>query len=89
MIFIANIACSYYFEKRRAFATGLAISGSGVGVAILPIVSSYLLINHGWQWVFFMFGGNIFFHGFFPAKFTENLILLYLPSVQTRVYDFL
>ena len=63
---------AFYFEKRRALATGLAISGSGVGVAILPILSSALLLKFGWQGVFFMFGGNIFFF-----KHTRIYIYIY------------
>ena len=33
----AMIICGFYFEKRRAFATGVAVCGSGIGMFILHL----------------------------------------------------
>lgn len=33
------IAVGYYFERKRAIATGLAVSGSGVGTIIVPVLA--------------------------------------------------
>ena len=39
----AIVSVGYYFEKKRAFATGLAVCGSGVGTFILPPLIEFLL----------------------------------------------
>lgn len=38
-----------YFEKRRAFATGIAVCGSGIGTAILSPLFQYLIELMGWK----------------------------------------
>ena len=50
-----NIVSSYYFENQRAIATGIAMCGSGVGVAIISPLANYLNINFGAQSVFVAF----------------------------------
>ena len=40
---------TYYFEKRRAFATGLAVCGSGIGTFIFAPVSKMLVDEYGWK----------------------------------------
>ena len=50
-----NIVSSYYFEKQRAIATGIAMCGSGVGVASISTLANYLNINFGAQSVFASF----------------------------------
>jgi MFS family permease len=53
-----GIGCSYvpvlgvvqrWFIKRRAFASGLAVSGIGVGTLILPPLSALLIDTIGWR----------------------------------------
>ncbi|XP_069108019.1 monocarboxylate transporter 12-like [Argopecten irradians] len=38
-----------YFEKRRALATGIAVSGSGVGALVMAPTIEFLLELYGWQ----------------------------------------
>lgn len=45
----AIVSVTYYFEKRRAFATGLAVCGSGVGTFMFAPISEYLVESYGWQ----------------------------------------
>lgn len=45
----AIVAVSFYFEKRRSLATGLAVCGSGVGTFIFAPVTQLLLDEYGWQ----------------------------------------
>lgn len=40
---------AYWFEKRRAFTTGIAVMGSGVGVFIFPPLYKHLLDIHDWK----------------------------------------
>ena len=44
MIYLpAIVAVGYYFESKRAVATGIAVAGSGVGTIILPMVCEYFV----------------------------------------------
>ena len=38
-----------YFEKRRAFATGIAVCGSGIGTAIMSPLIEYIINLYGWK----------------------------------------
>uniref|UniRef100_A0A915MCA6 Major facilitator superfamily (MFS) profile domain-containing protein n=1 Tax=Meloidogyne javanica TaxID=6303 RepID=A0A915MCA6_MELJA len=39
----AIVIVSQYFEAKRALATGIAVSGSGVGTFLIPLLSKYLI----------------------------------------------
>ena len=43
------IICGFYFEKRRAFATGVAVCGSGIGMFIFAPLCEMLLNVYGWK----------------------------------------
>ncbi|XP_067949510.1 monocarboxylate transporter 12-like [Watersipora subatra] len=45
----AIVIVSYYFEKRRALATGLACCGSGFGTFIFAPLSELLVKHFGWK----------------------------------------
>lgn len=45
----AIVIVSYYFEKRRALATGLACCGSGLGTFIFAPLSGLLVEEFGWK----------------------------------------
>lgn len=45
----AIVSVGYYFEDRRALATGLAVSGSGLGAFIFNPFSKYLIDEFGWR----------------------------------------
>lgn len=45
----AVMVVSRYFVKRRAFATGIAVAGSGVGTLVFGAVSDYLISRVGWR----------------------------------------
>jgi predicted MFS family arabinose efflux permease len=40
---------SSYFDKRRGIAIGIAVSGTGVGTALLPQYAQWLITNMGWR----------------------------------------
>ncbi|XP_060074291.1 monocarboxylate transporter 12-like, partial [Ylistrum balloti] len=40
---------SYYFSRRRALATGIAVCGSGIGGFVFPQLGVLLLEAYGWQ----------------------------------------
>ncbi|KAJ8309968.1 hypothetical protein KUTeg_011833 [Tegillarca granosa] len=45
----AIVSVGYYFEKKRSFATGLAVCGSGLGTFIFAPLSKYLVDEYQWQ----------------------------------------
>ncbi|MDO8637464.1 MAG: MFS transporter [Dehalococcoidia bacterium] len=45
-----------WFQTRRGLATGIALSGGGVGTILFPIVGNKLIEGFGWQTAFLAFG---------------------------------
>ncbi|XP_074652406.1 monocarboxylate transporter 12-like [Tubulanus polymorphus] len=43
------VMVGFYFEKRRALATGIAVCGSGIGVFIFAPLVKYLLDEYNWK----------------------------------------
>ena len=43
------VVVNQYFEKRRSFAIGLSVCGSGVGTFVMPTLVRYLLDQYGWR----------------------------------------
>lgn len=58
----AVVSVGYYFDKRRALATGIVCSGSGAGTFILAPFASFLLIQLGdWRGAMKVFAGLCLF----------------------------
>lgn len=50
LCFVAAIVIvSFYFDKRRSFATGLAVCGSGIGTFVFAPFTRYLLDKYHWR----------------------------------------
>ena len=45
----AIVAVSFYFEKRRSLATGIAVCGSGIGTFIFAPLTNSLLAEYSWK----------------------------------------
>jgi MFS family permease len=43
---------SAHFDRNRGIAIGIAVSGTGIGVALLPQYAQWLITNHGWRVAF-------------------------------------
>lgn len=61
-----GVGCSYvpvmgvvqrWFVKRRGFASGLAVSGIGVGTLVMPPLASVLIDAAGWRNAYLILGG--------------------------------
>lgn len=58
LIYLPAIVCvAQYFEKKRSFATGLAVCGSGFGTFVLAPVCKLLIEEYGWQGAMLLLGG--------------------------------
>ncbi len=67
MIYIpAYLIISFHFNKHRALATGIAVSGSGLGLFVISPLLEYLIRNYGWMDTCFIFGA-ISSHTFISA----------------------
>lgn len=64
--FQAYLIISFHFEKQRTLATGIAVSGSGLGLLALSILSEYLIEEYGWKDTCFIFAA-ICSHTFISA----------------------
>jgi MFS family permease len=60
-----GVGCSYvpaigtvqrWFVRRRGFASGIAVSGIGVGTLVMPPFASYLIESLGWRQAYVMLG---------------------------------
>ena len=67
IILPVSIACNFYFEKRRALATGIAKTGFSLGGFVYPPVTEYLLDLFQWKAVVYMYAGIAFISCFFGA----------------------
>lgn len=45
----AIVIVAYYFDKKRSFATGLSVCGSGIGTFIFAPLTQYLIDEYGWR----------------------------------------
>lgn len=56
----AVVIVAYYFDKKRSFATGLSVCGSGIGTFIFAPVTQYLLAEYGWRGTTLILAGLFF-----------------------------
>ncbi|CAH0564855.1 unnamed protein product [Brassicogethes aeneus] len=50
LCYVASVVIvAYYFDKKRSFATGLAVCGSGIGTFIFAPLIQALLDEYGWR----------------------------------------
>ncbi|CAD5113872.1 DgyrCDS3036 [Dimorphilus gyrociliatus] len=55
----AIVSVTFYFEKKRSFATGLAVCGSGVGTFAIAPLTEVLLQEYGWRGAILLQAGLI------------------------------
>ena len=64
---IVSVTC--YFEKKRAFATGIAVCGSGIGSAIFAPLTEQLIDTFGWRGAMIIVAGLVTNCAVFGALF--------------------
>ena len=76
-----GVGCSYvpavgavqrWFARRRGFASGLAVSGIGVGTLVMPPLASILIEALGWRNAYLVLGGLAAVAGTGMALVIEN-----------------
>ena len=58
----AIVMVGFYFEKRRAFATGVAVCGSGIGAFVFAPMCEKLISLYGWRGATWIIAGKMKFH---------------------------
>lgn len=56
----AVVIVAFYFEKKRAFATGIAVAGSGIGTFLFAPLTEYLIETYSWRGAVLIIGGLMF-----------------------------
>ncbi|VDO34676.1 unnamed protein product [Haemonchus placei] len=51
----AIVSVTKYFEKRRSLATGISITGAGVGTMVFSPINQFIIERFGWRAVFLLF----------------------------------
>jgi MFS transporter, OFA family, oxalate/formate antiporter len=76
-----GVGCAYvpavgavqrWFARRRGFASGLAVSGIGVGTLVMPPLASFLIAAFGWRDAYLVLGGLAAIVGAGMALMIEN-----------------
>ena len=88
MIYLPTIvSVGYYFEKKRARATGIAVCGSGFGAIGFPPMATWLTSVTDWRNVNLMYAGLIGLCGVSDSYYTYNswkLRKIYFQSSRSR-----
>ena len=61
-----------WFTERRGFASGLAVSGIGVGTLVGPLMANYLIDAHGWRTALMSLGLGTLIVGVCASLVLEN-----------------
>lgn len=67
IILPVSVACNYYFDAKRALATGIAKTGFSIGSFVFPPISNIVLELFDWKAVVYMYAALAFSSGFFGA----------------------
>ena len=59
-IIVYSTILSHWFQARRGLASGIAVSGMGVGTFALVPLTQYLINAAGWRSAFMILGGAVF-----------------------------
>lgn len=65
-------AVQRWFVRRRGLASGLAVSGIGVGTLVMPPLATFLIATIGWREAYFVFGALAIVLGVAAALVLEN-----------------
>ena len=88
----AIVSVGFYFETRRALATGISVCGSGVGAFVMAPVASHLVQSYGWQVTNLVLGGIclscLLFGGLMRPLGKYSLISLRIKDTLNDSYSY-
>ncbi|PIO69509.1 transporter, major facilitator family protein [Teladorsagia circumcincta] len=68
----AIVIVTMYFEKRRSLATGIAVTGAGVGTMVFSPINDYVMSRYGWRAVFLVFNAHNYVQVVPPLTFINR-----------------
>ncbi|XP_050548807.1 uncharacterized protein LOC126910354 isoform X1 [Daktulosphaira vitifoliae] len=77
----AVVIVAYYFDKKRSFATGLSVCGSGIGTVIFAPVNHMLLSYFGWR------GCTLILAGLFLNLCIFGMLMRDLPWTKEKLQN--
>ncbi|VDK85227.1 unnamed protein product [Cylicostephanus goldi] len=81
MIYLpAIVVVGYYFESKRAVATGIAVAGSGVGTMVMPFVTEYFISTIGWKYTVWILAALVYTCAAFAILYRP----LPMPSLEQK-----
>lgn len=79
LCYVASVVIvAYYFDKKRSFATGLAVCGSGIGTFIFAPLIQALLDEYGWR------GTTLILAGLFLNLVVCGALMRDLPGTHEK-----
>ncbi|XP_050422604.1 monocarboxylate transporter 12-like [Adelges cooleyi] len=77
----AVVIVAYYFDKKRSFATGLSVCGSGIGTVIFAPLNHKLLSYYGWR------GCTLILAGLFLNLCIFGMLMRDLPWTKEKLQN--
>ena len=68
------VVVGFYFDKKRAKATGVSVCGAGIGTFVFAPLGTFLVENYGWKGANIIIGG-ICLHGIVFALTYRPLVV--------------
>ncbi|XP_033728826.1 monocarboxylate transporter 12-like isoform X2 [Pecten maximus] len=78
------VIVSYYFERRRALATGIATCGSGIGGFVFAPLSVLLLETFGWKGAMWIITGIVLNGIVFASFYRSEYPLKVKDAIETK-----
>ncbi|ETN80248.1 transporter, major facilitator family protein [Necator americanus] len=84
MIYLpAIVVVGYYFESKRAVATGIAVAGSGVGTMVMPFLTEYFISTIGWKYTVWILAALVFLCALFGLLYRP----LPAPTIEQKDHE--
>jgi MFS transporter, OFA family, oxalate/formate antiporter len=85
----AVAAVQPWFNRNRGVASGIALSGTGLGTLLMPVLAEWLIDSEGWRAALTIIGLGVAGFGFVASNWIRRPPGLPTASASQRSHDFL
>jgi MFS family permease len=78
-----------WFDRNRGVASGIALSGTGLGTLLMPLLARWLIDSEGWRAALTIIGLGVAGLGFVASNWIRRPPVLPTASASQRSYGFL
>jgi len=78
-----------WFDRHRGVASGIALSGTGLGTLLMPLIAKWLIESEGWRAALTIIGLGVAGFGFVASNWIRRPPGLPRASASQRSYGFL